>query len=166
MKMQGALLNRVERSIHMDHYQLLGVARNASFADVTAAYRKLAKIYHPDVNPDKPDIVKSFKQITEAFEILTDANKRAIYNAKHPEKIQKPKSRAQKKAETVWGTDPNLGSHTIIDVPQPKYDVWGQPIEEQEDIRDPMTGLIIKRGFKKFKDSVRYEDNGPAPEIR
>src|SRR3989304_3534578 len=62
-----------------DYYETLGVARNASEADIKKAYRRLAMKHHPDRNPDKSAEAK-FKDAKEAYEILSDAQKRAAYD--------------------------------------------------------------------------------------
>lgn len=63
-----------------DYYQVLGVAKNATEADLKKAYRRLAMKFHPDRNPDDKDAEEKFKEAKEAYEVLTDAQKRAIYD--------------------------------------------------------------------------------------
>lgn len=63
-----------------DYYSLLGVAKTASDSDIKSAYRKLAKKYHPDANPDNPEAETKFKEISEAYETLKDPQKRAAYD--------------------------------------------------------------------------------------
>jgi len=62
-----------------DYYELLGVDRDADQKEIKRAYRKLAKKYHPDTNQDK-DTSEKFKEISEAYEILSDPDKRARYD--------------------------------------------------------------------------------------
>src|SRR5260221_1366784 len=63
-----------------DYYRLLDVPRNASEADIKKAYRRLAMKYHPDRNPGDKSAEESFKEAKEAYEMLSDASKRAIYD--------------------------------------------------------------------------------------
>jgi molecular chaperone DnaJ len=63
-----------------DYYELLGVGRKASAKDIRAAYRKLARKYHPDLNPGDKSAEEKFKQIQEAYEVLSDAKKRQMYD--------------------------------------------------------------------------------------
>jgi len=63
-----------------DYYEVLGVSRDAAEADVKKAYRRLAMKHHPDRNPDKPDAEGHFKEAKEAYEVLSDPEKRAAYD--------------------------------------------------------------------------------------
>ena len=63
-----------------DYYEVLGVNKDASEDDIKKAYRKLAMKYHPDRNPDNPKAEEHFKEAKEAYEVLTDSNKRAAYD--------------------------------------------------------------------------------------
>src|SRR5918992_2650648 len=63
-----------------DFYRVLGVAENASQDDIKKAYRKLAKQYHPDANPDNAAAAERFKEISEAHSVLSDAEKRKQYD--------------------------------------------------------------------------------------
>ncbi|MCC6748676.1 MAG: molecular chaperone DnaJ [Deltaproteobacteria bacterium] len=63
-----------------DYYELLGVARDATEADVKKAYRQLALKYHPDRNPDDKEAEERFKEISNAFQVLSDPEKRRLYD--------------------------------------------------------------------------------------
>ena len=60
----------------VDYYQILGIQKTASEKDIKAAYRKLARKYHPDVNPNDQEAQKKFQELNEANEVLSDPEKR------------------------------------------------------------------------------------------
>ncbi|NLP18636.1 MAG: molecular chaperone DnaJ [Firmicutes bacterium] len=63
-----------------DYYEVLGISRDASPDDIKKAYRKLARKYHPDVNPDDPTAEDKFKEVKQAYDVLSDPQKRAGYD--------------------------------------------------------------------------------------
>ncbi len=63
-----------------DYYEVLGVERNASESEIKKAYRRLAMKYHPDRNPDDQESLTRFREAKEAFEVLSDSQKRAAYD--------------------------------------------------------------------------------------
>jgi DnaJ-class molecular chaperone len=65
---------------YKDYYKILGIERNASEKEIKQAYRKLARKYHPDVNPGDKSAEEKFKDISEAYEVLSDKEKRAKYD--------------------------------------------------------------------------------------
>ncbi|MFS8540468.1 MAG: J domain-containing protein [Tissierellales bacterium] len=66
---------------YKDYYKILGVSKDASKEEIKRAYRKLAKKYHPDLNPGNKEAQEKFKEINEAYEVLSDDNKRRQYDA-------------------------------------------------------------------------------------
>lgn len=64
----------------MDYYNILGVPKEADEEQIKQAYRRKAKKYHPDLNPDNPEAEAKFKDIVEAYETLGDAKRRKEYD--------------------------------------------------------------------------------------
>ena len=84
----------------VDYYKTLGVAKNASAEDIKKAYRKLARKFHPDVNPNDKEAHKKFQQINEANEVLSDPEKRKKYdqygeNWKHADQYEQARQQQQ-----------------------------------------------------------------------
>ena len=63
-----------------DYYEVLGVQKGSSDDEIKRAYRKLAKKYHPDLNPDDASAEANFKEVNEAYEVLSDSSKRSRYD--------------------------------------------------------------------------------------
>ncbi|KAL8732315.1 MAG: hypothetical protein Q9181_004002, partial [Wetmoreana brouardii] len=71
----------LKKSKRKDYYKLLGVEKDASENEIKKAYRKLAIVHHPDKNPDDESAAEKFKEIGEAYECLSDPQKRARYDS-------------------------------------------------------------------------------------
>lgn len=99
----------------IDYYSILGLDKNASADDIKKAYRKLARKYHPDVNPNNTEAHAKFQQINEANEVLSDPEKRKKYDAygenwKHAEEYEQARKQQAQNGGFASGAD--FGSHS------------------------------------------------------
>lgn len=89
--------------MYIDYYKVLGIEKNASQDDIKKAYRKLARKYHPDVNPNDEASKRKFQEINEANEVLSDPEKRKKYdqygeNWQHADEFEKQKQYRQQQS--------------------------------------------------------------------
>lgn len=115
-----------------DYYEVMGVPKNASDDEIKKAYRKLAKKYHPDLNPGDKAAEAKFKELNEAYEVLSDADKRARYDQfGHA------------------GVDPNFGGGA-----------GGSPFQGDFDFGD-IFNSVFGGGFGGFGGGRQQNPNGP-----
>jgi curved DNA-binding protein len=101
----------------IDYYKVLGVEKNVSLDGIKKAYRKLARQYHPDVNPNNEEAKKKFQQINEANEVLSDPEKRKKYDQygkdwKHAEDFEKARQQQGQRRYTRPGAPDDFGGST------------------------------------------------------
>ncbi len=100
---------------YIDYYKILGINKTATEKEIKKAYRKLARKYHPDVNPDDDKSKKMFQQINEANEVLSDKVKRAKYDKygkdwEHAEAYEQAKRQRQQQGAYARQSGGNFGS--------------------------------------------------------
>jgi curved DNA-binding protein len=112
---------------YKDYYKILGVEKGASEKEIKKAFRKLARQYHPDVNPDDPKAEERFKEINEAYEVLSDPDKRSKY-----ERLGSDWRRWQRSGQPGdfnWGQyttgGPGEGVHVRYGTPEDLQDMFG-----------------------------------------
>ncbi len=101
----------------VDYYKILGLTKSATEKDIKKAYRKLARKYHPDVNPNNKEAEKKFKEINEANEVLSNAENRKKYDKygkdwKHADEIEKAKAQQQQYARQSQGYGGGFGGYS------------------------------------------------------
>ena len=111
----------------LDYYNVLGIIKSASEADIKKAYRKMARKYHPDLNPNDKTAEKKFKEINEANEVLSNPENRKKYdtygeNWQNGEAYEQEKQRQQKQQRRPQG---NQGSYSQEDFSDMFGDMFG-----------------------------------------
>ena len=87
-----------------DHYHLLGIRSDATPTQIRSAYRRAARAHHPDLNPGDTDAADRFKRVQEAYEVLSDPNRRAAYD--RPAPSPSPPTWTGGSYNAAWGAGP------------------------------------------------------------
>jgi molecular chaperone DnaJ len=137
---------------HPDYYKILGVAHDASEEDIKKAYRKLARKYHPDLNPNNADAEAKFKEVASAFDVLGDAEKRKNYD-----QYGDPNGAAQ----ISPGFDQGSGGFSFTDFFHFNEEPSHKGPQRGEDITHSVR-LGFKESFEGTKLSVRVNRSEPC----
>lgn len=107
---------------YKDYYKILGVDKKATAKEIKKSYRKLARMYHPDVNPDDQTAENKFKEINEAYEVLSDEEKRQKYDRFGSEwqQFERGGGRAQDFNWSQWASQPG-GSRSSRTMSQEEF---------------------------------------------
>ncbi len=105
---------------YIDYYKVLGISKSADESAIKSAYRKLARKYHPDLNPNSKEAEKKFKEINEANEVLSDPEKKKKYDkhgkdwqhADEVEKMQQNRSQSQQRSGQSFGQGSYSGDYS------------------------------------------------------
>lgn len=110
-----------------DYYALMGVAPNADAKTIKQAYRKLARQYHPDVNPGNKEAEEKFKAINEAYQVLSDKEQRKKYDALKADyqQWQRTGGQGQEFDWQRWRTQPGEGGHVQYATAEDLEDLFG-----------------------------------------
>lgn len=148
--------------IFKNYYQILGIEPSADFEAVKAAYRKLARQHHPDLNTEKAQAEEKFKEINEAYEILSDPQKRSMHDvtlqaiqgwgSPKPKAKKNPKPDNTPKNAQVQGQPDTKASNETGNPAQPKSSD-SSPIED-------LFGAFLKRGSQQSQSSRDKKDEG------
>ncbi|TAD99778.1 MAG: J domain-containing protein [Bacteroidetes bacterium] len=125
---------------YKDYYKILGVSKNASADDIKKAYRSLAKKYHPDKNPNDKVAENKFKEISEAYEVLSDAQKRSKYE----------------EMGSNWGKYQQSGGNPNYDYNR-RRSSYQRPNEPQKE--EDFFGDIFGDGFSDFFKKYFWDSN-------
>jgi molecular chaperone DnaJ len=133
-----------------DLYVVLEIVRSASEDDIKKAFRKLARRYHPDINPGDSSAEEHFKRISEAYEILSDPLKREFYDLHG---FYSEGALEQNESQTTWGF--SFRSFEFAGSPPPKGEVFSQFFSRRAARRDPERGQDLEYQLAiSFADSM------------
>ena len=152
---------------YKDYYKVLGVDKNASIEDIKRTYRKLAKKYHPDKNPGNKQAEEKFKEINEANEVLSDADKKARYDrlsSSYSSWQQAGGSPGSFRWEDLFGSGGNRTSGQRVDV-NDLSDLFGEAGGFSDFFRTFFGGAAGRRSAPSSSQRARQRYAPPRPPV-
>lgn len=148
-----------------NYYQILGVPRDASNDEIKKTFRRLARQYHPDVNPEDKTAEEKFKDINEAYDVLSDESKRADYDqilfGKSKRKVTKPRepfSRNGNSSGTSYRQDYDVLKFKDFSPGTTKREkVVTAPRSSRRDVEARLT-LPLEKAYQGGRERIRLED--------
>jgi len=130
---------------YIDYYKLLGINKDATEKDIKKAYRKLARLYHPDVNPNNKEAEKKFKEINEAYEVLGNAENRKKYDKygkdwQHAEAYEKAEAQQKSQRQSYSNSQQNYSTYDEGDFSDFFSSMFGDGFQQQRRQRQTFKG--------------------------
>ena len=149
-----------------DYYEILGIVQSADSQTIKQAYRRLARQFHPDLNPDNQDAEDRFKSLGEAYEILSDAERRSQYDDYRRYWLQQKSEADYRDLEDFNHFVDQLLNRQEVPKPPPKQVQKPQKSPKQSQTRDAeaLLQVPLERAFQGGAERVRLED-GRALEV-
>ena len=145
---------------YKDYYQTLGVKKNASQKEVKAAFRRLAKQWHPDANPNDPKAEGHFKEINEAYEVLSDPEKRGKYDQLGADwqRFQRSGGQPQDFDWNRWASgSPGGNVHVRYGTPEDLEELFGGGSPFSDFFSQIFGGTGVRGGTRGFRSQIREQ---------